>query len=43
MSSSTRVHLVRHGTPLLNRANRYRGPRRPPGRRRVAGRLGSRE
>lgn len=25
MSSATRIHLVRHGTTLLNRANRYRG------------------
>jgi broad specificity phosphatase PhoE len=30
MSSTTRIHLVRHGTTLLNRANRYRGRRDVP-------------
>ena len=30
MSSATRIHLVRHGTTLLNRANRYRGRRDVP-------------
>jgi broad specificity phosphatase PhoE len=30
MSDSTRIHLVRHGTTLLNRANRYRGRRDVP-------------
>ena len=30
MSDTTRIHLVRHGTTLLNRANRYRGRRDVP-------------
>lgn len=30
MSGSTRVHLVRHGTTLLNRQSRYRGRRDVP-------------
>jgi broad specificity phosphatase PhoE len=30
MTDLTRVHLVRHGTTLLNRANRYRGRRDVP-------------
>ncbi len=30
MSASTRIHLVRHGTTLLNRQSRYRGRRDVP-------------
>lgn len=30
MSNTTRIHLIRHGTTLLNRANRYRGRRDVP-------------